>query len=146
MITNYLHEIISVFKRYRIQSKKYMSTENKKTLVVGGSIKPERYSNKAIHKLSGYGHEVVSIGLREGEVNGISIQQGNPSFEDLHTITMYVGPQNQQEYYDYLLSLHPCRIIFNPGTENDEFEKLAINNGIETINHCTLIMLDQGLF
>jgi len=123
-----------------------MNTDKKKTLVVGGSVKPERYSNKAIHKLKAYGHEVVSIGLREGNVNGVEIQQGLPQFKDIHTVTMYIGPQNQSSYYNYLLNLNPTRIIFNPGTENEEFEKLASDNGIETVSHCTLIMLDHDLF
>lgn len=123
-----------------------MNTKYKKTLVVGGSVKPERYSNKAINKLLSYGHPVVSIGLREGNVGGIEIQQGTPLFDDVDTVTMYVGPQNQAAYYEYLLGLEPKRIIFNPGTENEVFEKMARNKGIETVNHCTLIMLDYDLF
>ena len=123
-----------------------MVTETKKTLVVGGSVKPERYSNKAIRKLLRFGHPVVTIGLREGEVEGVKIQTGFPQLSDIHTVTLYVGPQNQPQYYDYLIGLKPKRIIFNPGTENSDFENLAHENGIETIIHCTLIMLDQGLF
>jgi len=121
-------------------------TENKRTLVIGGSIKPERYSNKAIKKLLQFGHPVVSIGLREGEVDGVKIQTGYPPLSDIHTVSMYVGPQNQPKFYDYILKLKPNRIIFNPGTENPEFEDMAIEQNIETVNHCTLIMLDEGLF
>ena len=123
-----------------------MNTEKKKTLVVGGSIKPERYSNKAIHKLVRYGHPVVSIGLRKGEVKGVEIQTGFPELKDIHTVTLYIGPQNQPQYYDYLLNLNPKRIIFNPGSENSEFVKLAENKSVETIKHCTLIMLGDGIF
>jgi uncharacterized protein len=123
-----------------------MHTDTKKTLVVGGSVKPERYSNKAILKLRRYGHPVVTIGLREGEVGGVKIQTGFPQLSGIHTVTLYVGPRNQPQYYDYLIGLKPKRIIFNPGTENSEFENLASEKGIETINHCTLIMLDEGLF
>ncbi len=118
----------------------------KKTLVIGGSIKPERYSNKAIKKLRRYGHPVVSIGLKSGEVEDINIETGFPDFEEIHTVTLYLGPKNQPQYYDYVFGLHPKCIIFNPGTENPEFEKLAIENGIETIEHCTLIMLGEGSF
>ena len=124
-------------------------TEDKrspKTLVVGGSTKPERFSFRAIQKLVRYGHEVVSIGLRGGEVSGVRIWKERPAFEDIDTVTMYVGPERQPEIYGYLLGLKPRRIIFNPGTENGEFERMAHSDGIETIRHCTLVMLDQGEF
>jgi len=118
----------------------------KKTLVIGGSIKPERYANKAIKKLHRYGHSVVSIGLKSGEVEDVKIEIGFPDFEEIHTVTLYIGPNNQPQYYDYVMGLSPKRIIFNPGTENPEFEELAKKNGIETIEHCTLIMLGEGSF
>ena len=120
--------------------------ENKKTLVIGGSIKPERFSNKAIRKLLKYGFPVVSIGLRKGEVEGVSIDTGRPEYQDIHTITLYIGPAKQPAYYDYLIGFKPKRIIFNPGTENAEFRELAEKNGIETIEFCTLIMLGDGSF
>lgn len=120
--------------------------ENKKTLVIGGSIKPERFSNKAIRKLLKYGISVVSIGLREGEVEGVKIETGKPEYDGIHTITLYIGKAKQPEYYSYLIGLKPKRLIFNPGTENDEFRELAENNGIETIEFCTLIMLGDGSF
>ena len=123
-----------------------MENNKKKTLVIGGSLKPERFSNIAIRKLVNYGHPVVSVGLRKGEVSGVVIDKERPHFEDIHTITMYVGPQNQPTLYDYILELNPKRIVFNPGTENDEFEEMAKQKNIETIRHCTLIMLDQGLY
>lgn len=121
-------------------------TDDKKTLVIGGSVKPERFSNKAIRKLLRYGHPVVSIGLRKAEVEGVEIQTGFPELTGIRTVTMYVGPQNQPQYYDYILKLKPQRIIFNPGTENSEFADMAHQQGIETVNHCTLIMLGEGLF
>ncbi len=118
----------------------------KKTLVIGGSPKPERYSNKAIFKLLSYGHPVESIGLKEAKVESVNIRVGAPKIDDIHTVTMYVGAQRQAEYYDYILSLKPSRIIFNPGTENPGFAVQAKNNGIEVVENCTLIMLDYGLF
>ncbi len=118
----------------------------KKTLVIGGSIKPERFSNKAIRKLRRHEFPVVSIGLRPGEVDDITIQTGFPEFKDIHTVTLYIGPKKQPQYYDYIIGLKPRRIIFNPGTENEELESLATANGIETINDCTLVMLGSGSF
>jgi predicted CoA-binding protein len=123
-----------------------MKESKKKTLVVGGSLKPQRFSHKAINMLTDYGHPVVSVGLREGDVAGVKIKTGKPNFENIHTITLYLGPQNQPEFYDYLLGLHPKRIIFNPGTENKEFEKKAEEKGIEVVNYCTLIMLGNGSY
>lgn len=114
---------------------------SKKTLVIGASEKPERYSNMAIKKLRNYNHPVVAIGNREGKVMDVDIIKGRPAFEDLDTITLYINPKIQQEYYDYILSLKPKRIIFNPGTENNELENMASEKGIETIEACTLVML-----
>ena len=118
----------------------------KKTLVIGGSIKPERYANKAIRKLRRYNYPVVTVGLKTGEVNDVTIETGFPDFNDIHTVTMYLGAQKQAEYYNYILSLEPSRIIFNPGTENPEFAVKAKNNGIEVVENCTLVMLDYNLF
>lgn len=123
-----------------------MNKSLKKTLVVGGSLKPHRFSHRAINMLTDYGQPVVSVGLREGEVAGVTIKTGKPIFENIHTITLYLGPQNQTEFYDYLLGLNPKRIIFNPGTENSEFEKKAKEKGIEVVNYCTLIMLGDGFY
>lgn len=117
-----------------------------KTLVIGGSPKPTRYSNIAIKKLLSFGHKVEAIGLRESKVESVDIITGKPELADIHTITMYIGPQRQVEYYTYLLNLKPKRIIFNPGTENPEFEILARKNDIEVIENCTLVMLNQGLY
>lgn len=119
---------------------------NKKTLVIGGSSKPSRYSNMAIRKLISYGHPVESIGLKESVVESVNIKTGNPEFKDIHTVTMYVGVARQPEYYKYILSLNPSRIIFNPGTENPDFKFIADEKGIETVENCTLVMLDYGLF
>lgn len=123
-----------------------MTEISKTTLVIGGSIKPERYSNKAIRKLIDYGHKVYSIGLRSGEVECVIIQQGKPEFKDIDTVTMYIGPAHQSEYFNYIINLSPERVIFNPGTENREFAETLRANDIEVVEHCTLVMLDYGLF
>ncbi len=119
---------------------------NRKTLVIGGSPKPVRFSNKAIRKLLSFGHEVVAIGLKESAVDSVEIITGKPDFKNIHTVTMYIGIKKQVEYYEYILKLQPSRIIFNPGTENSKFSEYARENGIEVIEHCTLIMLNEGSF
>jgi len=117
---------------------------SKKTLVLGASLKPHRYSNMAMRRLQNYNHEVVPIGLRKGEVNGIEILKGKPEIEGIDTVTLYMNPKRQVEYYDYILGLNPKRIIFNPGTENMELIELAQAKGIETEIACTLVMLSVG--
>lgn len=112
-----------------------------KTLVIGGSTNSERYSYKAIHQLVGKGHEVVSIGLKEGNVAGIQIEKGQPFFENIDTVTLYVGPANQSIFYDYILSLNPRRVIFNPGTENQELFEILKEKNIQTELACTLVLL-----
>jgi len=116
----------------------------KKTLVLGATTNPSRYGYIATSRLKQYGHEVVPIGIREGEIEGISIQLGEPVLEDIDTITLYLNPKRQEQYYDYILSLKPNRIIFNPGTENPVLVALAKENGIETEIACTLVMLSIG--
>lgn len=118
----------------------------KRTLVLGGSVKPERYSNKAIRRLLSYGHPVVAIGVRAGMVGDVAIETGRPEFSAIHTVTLYLNPLNQEPYYDYIIGLNPKRVIFNPGTENMTFSKLINEAGIETVEHCTLVMLDAGIF
>ena len=120
--------------------------EEKKTLVIGASLKPERYSNMAIRKLRKYGHPVVAIGLREGKVEDVEIIKNKPQLSDIHTVTVYLNPKRQEDYIDYILSLKPKRIIFNPGTENDKFIELAEKQGIEVVENCTLVMIGSGIF
>lgn len=115
----------------------------KKTLVLGASNNPARYSNMAIEKLVKYGQPVVAIGLRSGIVVGIEILTGKPALDQIHTVTMYISPKRQPEYYDYLVSLKPERIIFNPGTENPEFYKILDKNGIKVNPACTLVLLSS---
>ncbi len=118
----------------------------KKTLVLGASINPSRYSYLAMNRLSSKNHPVVAIGLKEGTVGSVNIVTGQPKFEEVDTVTLYLNPTHQQSYYDYIMSLHPRRIIFNPGSENDELEEMARKNGIKTIEACTLVMLATGQY
>lgn len=118
----------------------------KKTLILGASSNPSRYSNLAAHRLVAHGHQIVNVGNRQGEVAGVPIEAADQIHSDLDTITLYLGPQNQPQYYDYILKSKPKRIIFNPGTENPELESLAEENGIETLEACTLVMLSTGQY
>lgn len=115
----------------------------KKTLVLGATDNPARYAYLAVEKLLRYKHEVVPVGQREAEVLGLKIETGQPAVENIDTVTLYLNPKNQIPYYDYILSLQPKRIIFNPGTENRELEKMAEAKGIETVEGCTLVMLSS---
>jgi uncharacterized protein len=117
---------------------------NKKTVVIGASDNPARYSFQAVNRLKSYGHEVVPVGIRKGQVAGLDIQLDKPEVDSVDTVTLYVGPQNQPAWYDYILDLKPRRIIFNPGTENYELERKAREQGIQTIEACTLVMLSVG--
>lgn len=125
---------------------KRLENKVKKTLVLGGSTNPGRYSNRAIRKLRSYGHPVVSIGNREGTVEDVFIETGTPEFEGIHTVTIYLGTGNQKQYHDYIIGLKPRRIIFNPGTENSELAALAGKENIEVVEYCTLILLDTNTF
>jgi len=119
---------------------------DKKTLVLGASLKPNRYSNFAIRRLVKKNHDIVAVGLREGEVDGVKIEIGNPSFKEVDTVTLYLNPKRQVAYYDYIISLNPKRVIFNPGTENIEFVELLRKNKIETEVACTLVLLTTGQY
>jgi|SRR5690606_169362 len=116
----------------------------KKTLVLGATPNPGRYANLASTRLISHGHPVVNVGLKKGEAAGVPIEKPEIIHPDIHTITMYVGPQNQPPLYDYILKTNPKRIIFNPGAENPELEAMAQERGIETIEACTLVMLSIG--
>ncbi len=116
----------------------------KKTVVIGASDNPERYSNLAARRLQKYGHEVIAVGLKDGKIGDIPMTKERKFIPDVDTVTLYVGPQHQPDWYEYILSLKPKRIIFNPGTENPEFERMANEKGIETPMACTLVMLSVG--
>jgi hypothetical protein len=118
----------------------------KKTLVIGASENPSRYSNLAVKKLAAYNHDVLALGKKKGAIGNTIIETEKLPFENIDTVTLYLNPNNQKEYYDYIISLHPKRIIFNPGTENEELEELAQKNGIITEEACTLVLLSTNQF
>lgn len=118
----------------------------KKTLILGATPNPQRYAYLAANRLVQHGHPIINVGIKAGEVAGVPIEQPETIHSDIDTLTLYIGPANQPSYYDYILKTHPKRIIFNPGTENPELETLAIENGIETIEACTLVMLSTGQY
>lgn len=118
----------------------------KKTVVLGASDNPGRYSYLAVQKLNRYGHPIVAIGKKAGKVGDTNVITERPEEKDVDTVTLYLNPQHQKQYYDYILSLKPKRIIFNPGAENMELEQLAADNGIESVEACTLVMLGTGQY
>jgi uncharacterized protein len=125
-----------------------MEIENnfKTTLVLGASAKPERYSNMAVILLKQHNHQVYAIGNKEVEIYGVTVTKNTPIYENIHTITLYLSPKNQESYYDYILQLNPKRIIFNPGTENENLMAMANAHGIKTLEACTLVMLKTNQF
>lgn len=117
---------------------------SKRTLVIGVSPNPGRFSYKAVNKLVLHKHETIAVGVREGEVAGVKIIKGFPQVENVHTVTLYINAEKQEEYIDYILGLKPKRIIFNPGTENTEFENLARSQNIIVYCGCTLVLLSAN--
>ncbi|HBS85720.1 MAG: CoA-binding protein [Bacteroidetes bacterium GWF2_38_335] len=120
---------------------------NQKTLVIGASEKPDRYSNMAVKSLQDHGYGVVALGARHGLIGKIEILTGKPIIENIDTVTLYLSPANQKEYYSYIADdVKPQRVIFNPGTENMEFMKILERKGINCVVACTLVMLSTDQF
>lgn len=118
----------------------------KKTLVLGASENPARYSYLAINRLRSLRHPVVAIGKKPGRVNDVNVVTGHLPINDIDTVTIYLNEHNQKMYYDYILSLNPKRIIFNPGAENSELAALAEARGIQSMEACTLVLLSTGQY
>ncbi|CAM3948264.1 CoA-binding protein [Mucilaginibacter galii] len=121
-----------------------MLVKEKKTLILGATPDSSRYAYLAANRLVRTGHPIINIGIKKGEVAGVEIEKAEEVHTDIDTITLYIGPQHQPPLYDYILATNPKRIIFNPGTENDELRRLAKERGIETLSACTLVMLSTG--
>lgn len=122
--------------------------DSRKTLIVGATVNPSRYAFAAAKMFAERNLDFIPIGIKKGEVFGRQILDLNskPQLEDIHTITLYIGPSHQAEWMDYLIGLNPKRIIFNPGTENPEFFKKASSEGIEVLPACNLVMLSTRQF
>lgn len=119
---------------------------NKKTLVIGASTNPAQYSHLAVLKLLAAGHQVEAIGREAFNIENISIGTTMSPFEGIDTITIYLNAERQKAYQEYILSLHPKRIIFNPGAENPSLFNEARIRGIDTLDACTLVMLSAGIY
>jgi predicted CoA-binding protein len=117
-----------------------------KTLVLGASEREDRYANKAVRQLVEHHHEVVAVGRAAGSIGDVSIETGQPRFADVDTVTLYIGPRFHKDIADYVVELNPRRVIFNPGTENPEFQQLLESKGIAVEEACTLVLLSTGQF
>ena len=120
--------------------------EKKKTLVIGASTNKERYAYLAVEMLNNNHHPVVAVGNKKGVIGTTTIETEKLPFNDIDTITLYINPSIQKEYYDYIFSLNPQRIIFNPGTENNELGRLATQKGVQVLDACTLVLLSTDQY
>ncbi len=120
--------------------------EKKKTLVMGASANPARYSYLAVKRLSENGHPVIAFGKKVGQIGDVPIETSLKEWKDIDTITLYLNAEHQKQYHSFILSISPKRIIFNPGAENDELAYLAKAQNITTLEACTLVMLSTGLY
>lgn len=115
--------------------------KNKKTLVLGATTKPDRYAFRAINMLVEKGHTVLAIGQNTGEVAGVKIQTKAIPVKNIDTVTLYLNPARQRDYYNYIIEAQPKRVVFNPGTENPELYQLLELNNIKAEVACTLVLL-----
>ncbi|MFS4417655.1 CoA-binding protein [Maribacter sp. 2307ULW6-5] len=118
----------------------------KNTLVFGTSLKRNRYSNKAVLALANNGIPVEGFGIVPGTVGKVQVKANLEHFQNIHTLTLYLGPERQKQYYMEIIGLQPKRVIFNPGTENPEFYELLKAAGIEVEVACTLVLLATGQY
>ncbi len=117
-----------------------------KTLVFGASLKPFRYSNIVVKRLIDHEIETQAYGPKTGKIGKVQVLDSFDDFQDIHTITLYLGPSHQPQYYQDIIRLKPKRVIFNPGTENPEFYGLLKEQGIEAMEACTLVLLATGQY
>ena len=119
---------------------------SKKTIVLGASENPARYSNMAVKRLRAHHHEVVAIGKKAGEIEDVPVQDKKTDEDAVDTVTIYLNREHQKQYEAYILGLHPKRIIFNPGAENEVLAEKAKAQGIEPVEACTLVLLSTNQF
>jgi predicted CoA-binding protein len=113
----------------------------KNTMVIGATERPEKYANMAVRMLRSKKIPVAALGIRPGKIEDVDIITERPAYSDIHTVTLYVGPDKLKDYIDYILSLRPARVIFNPGTEDETFKTVLEDQGIEALYACTLVLL-----
>lgn len=123
-----------------------MDQSTKKTLVLGASDNPARYSYLAVNRLRQQGHPVVAIGKKPAQLGDVAVVTSPAPIPDLNTVTLYLNPDHQKAYYDFILSQHPRRVIFNPGTENPELQQLLDKAKIPYMEACTLVLLSTGQY
>lgn len=118
----------------------------KKTLIIGATTNAARYAYRAAHMLTQKGHPIINIGIKQGEVAGVKIEKPEKPYQDIDTVTLYIGPDLQPSYYNYILETMPKRVIFNPGTENTDFQKNLEDQGITVLDACTLVLLSTNQY
>ncbi|WP_194777731.1 CoA-binding protein [Pararhodonellum marinum] len=120
----------------------------KKTVIMGATTNPGRYAYMAAKMFSEKGYDFVPVGIKQGKLFGKEILdlKEKPQIKEVDTITLYIGPENQVEWEEYILSLEPRRIIFNPGTHNPSLMAKARKKNIEVLPACNLVMLSTGQF
>ncbi|MEO9806584.1 MAG: CoA-binding protein [Reichenbachiella sp.] len=125
-----------------------MSDDKNLTVVLGASPNPSRYAYLAAERLQNHDKPFKLVSIKKGELFGESFLdlRDRPAIENVHTVTLYIGAPRLTEWLDYILSLTPVRIIFNPGTENMALAKAAESQGIEVVFGCTLVMLGTGQY
>ncbi len=116
------------------------------SMVIGASLKPWRYSHKAVLALRRQGQRVIAIGLRDGYIDDVKVERELPADVDIDTVTFYLSAERQSAYYEYLMNSKPRRVIFNPGTENPCLANKLSAMGVETLEACTLVMLSAGQY
>ena len=124
----------------------YQMVEGYKTLVIGASLNPDRYSNKAVLMLSNAGIPVIAFGLKKGSISNVQIDTALKSYKNIHTVTLYLNPKHQETYYDYIIKLKPKRVIFNPGTENPIFYRILRESNVYYEIACTLVLLSTNQY
>ncbi len=123
-----------------------MQTAIKKTVVIGASAKQDRYSNRAVRLLQRNHQTAIALGFENAMIDNVVIETDWKQYENVDTVSLYLNPHRQKEYYNYILGLKPKRIIFNPGTENTELSTLAAKDNIQTLEACTLVLLTTGQY
>ena len=124
----------------------YQMVEDFKTLVIGASLNPDRYSSKAVLMLSNAGIPVIAFGLKKGSISNVQIDTALKSYKNIHTVTLYLNPKHQETYYDYIIKLKPKRVIFNPGTENPIFYRILRESNVYYEIACTLVLLSTNQY